>query len=260
MLAQERRNLILERLQEEKSVVVAELSQRYEVSEETIRRDLDKLEKDGYAIKSYGGAVINENISIEMPFNVRKKHNIAGKQKMAEIVDHIVESGSHILLDASTTAVFIAKAIKHKKNITVITNSIEIMIELSDVPDWQVITPGGCLREGYLALIGPRVVDGLRSYHVEKAFISCKGIDIENGFTDGNEDFAQAKRVMLRCAKERYLVVDNTKFDTTAFAQIGDLSEIDAIITDCRPSQKWLDCFEANGVKCYYPESSQPRD
>ncbi|MEG2037477.1 MAG: DeoR family transcriptional regulator, partial [Ruthenibacterium sp.] len=73
MLAQERRNLILERLQEEKSVVVGELSQRYSVSEETIRRDLDKLEKDGFATKSYGGAVINENVNIDMPFNVRKK-------------------------------------------------------------------------------------------------------------------------------------------------------------------------------------------
>lgn len=253
MLAQERRNLILERLQEEKSVVVAELSQRYDVSEETIRRDLERLEKDGYAIKSYGGAIINENVSIDMPFNVRKKRNIAGKKKIAELVDGMVENGDHIILDASTTAVFIAKALKHKKNLTVITNSLEIMIELSDIADWTIITPGGSLREGYLALVGPRAVEGLGAYHVEKAFVSCKGLDLEGGFTDGNEDFAHTKRVMLGCAKEKILVADGTKFDTVAFARIGTVTDVDAVVTDCKPPHKWLETFQQNGIQCLYP-------
>ena len=90
MLALERRNLILEKLQEEKRVVVSELSQLYGVSEETIRRDLDKLDKDGLAVKSYGGAVINENTSIDMPFNIRKKKNVAGKRKIAELIAEIL--------------------------------------------------------------------------------------------------------------------------------------------------------------------------
>ena len=81
MLALERRNLILEKLQAEKKVVVSELSQLYEVSEETIRRDLDKLEKEGLAIKSYGGAVINEDVSIDLPFNIRKNQNVGGNKK-----------------------------------------------------------------------------------------------------------------------------------------------------------------------------------
>ena len=102
MLAQERRKLILDRLHEKKSVVVAELSQQYGVSEETIRRDLDKLEKEGFATKSYGGAVINESVSIDMPFNVRKKRNIPGKKKIAELVGGMVDNGDHIILDAST--------------------------------------------------------------------------------------------------------------------------------------------------------------
>ncbi|NCC08128.1 MAG: DeoR/GlpR transcriptional regulator [Clostridia bacterium] len=254
MLAQERRNHILERLQEEKSVVVGELSQRYGVSEETIRRDLDKLEKDGYAIKSYGGAVVNQNVSIDMPFNVRKKRNVVGKQKIAEIVSEMIDDGDHIILDASTTAVFIAKAIKDKKNLTIITNSIEIMIELSDVPDWNIISTGGSLREGYLALVGPRVVEGLRTYHVEKAFISCKGADLESGFTDSNEDFALTKRVMLSRAKEKVMVVDSSKIDTVAFAHIGDLDDVDAVVTDNKPSKKWLDYFKENEIKCYYPQ------
>ena len=133
MLALERRNLILEKLQEEKRVVVSELSQLYNVSEETIRRDLDKLEHEGYAIKSYGGAVINENMSIDMPFKVRKNRNVLGKQKIAELIREEIQDGEHIFLDASTTAVFIAKNIKCKKHMTIITNSIENLLELSDV-------------------------------------------------------------------------------------------------------------------------------
>ena len=109
MLALERRNLILEKLQEEKRVVVSELSQLYSVSEETIRRDLDKLEKEGLATKSYGGAVINEDVGIDLPFNIRKNQNVQGKQKMAEIAASMVNDGDHIFLDASTTAVFVAQ-------------------------------------------------------------------------------------------------------------------------------------------------------
>ena len=148
MLALERRNLILEKLQAEKRVVVSDLSQLYNVSEETIRRDLDKLEKEGLAIKSYGGAVINEDISIDIPLNVRKNQNVSGKQKMAEIDASLVKDGDHIFLDASTTAVFVAKALKEKQRLTVITNSMEILLELADVSGWNIISTGGVMKEG----------------------------------------------------------------------------------------------------------------
>ena len=101
MLAVERRNLILEKLQEDKKVIVSELSQEFQVSEETIRRDLDKLDKDGLAVKSYGGAVLNENTSLDMPFNIRKKNNPAGKQRKATSVEELFGDGVHIVLDPS---------------------------------------------------------------------------------------------------------------------------------------------------------------
>ena len=116
MLAIERRNAILEKLQVERRVVVSELSALYDVSEETIRRDLDKLENDGYAIKSYGGAVINENSNLDLPYNVRKNTNVLGKQKIAALISEMVHDGDNIMLDASSTAVAIAKAIKNKKD------------------------------------------------------------------------------------------------------------------------------------------------
>lgn len=253
MLALERRNLILEKLQEEKRVVVGELSQLYGVSEETIRRDLDNLDKDGLAVKSYGGALINENTSIDMPFNVRKKRNVTGKQKIAELVAGLINDGEHIILDASTTAVFIAKAIKQKSNLTVITNSIEIIIELSDVSDWNIISSGGSLKEGYLALVGPHAIEGLSSYNVEKAILSCKGIDIEKGITDGNEQFSQAKQTMQRSAKQSIFAIDSSKFEEIAFSKICDVNQADIIVTDEKPDDRWLGFFEKVGVKCLYP-------
>ena len=255
MLALERRNLILEKLQNEKRVVVSELSQLYGVSEETIRRDLDKLEKEGLAIKSYGGAVINEDVSIDLPFNVRKNQNVVGKQKMAEIVASLVHDGEHLLLDASTTAVFVAKALKEKERLTVITNSMEILLELADVSGWNIISTGGMMKEGYLAFLGSRKEEDIGSYFVDTVIFSCKALDENWGVMESQEAFGTAKRAMLDSGRKKILVVDNTKFDQTAFSVAGRLRDVDIVVTDAKPSEKWLKLFKEEGVECRYPES-----
>jgi DeoR/GlpR family transcriptional regulator of sugar metabolism len=257
MLPLERRNLILEKLQEEKRVVVSDLSQTFGVSEETIRRDLEKLDQEGLAVKSYGGAVLNESTVIDMPFNVRKKSNVSGKQKIAELAASLIHDGDHIILDASSTAVFIAKAIKDKQHLTVITNSIEIIIELSDVSDWNIICSGGTLKEGYLALVGPKTADTLRSFYAEKAFFSCKGLDLEKGLTDGSELFSEAKQVMMRSAKETILAVDSTKFDKVAFSKLCDANQLTMVITDQCPEEKWINFFAKHNISCLYPQAPE---
>ncbi len=254
MLALERRNQILEKLQKEKRVVVSELSQLYDVSEETIRRDLDKLEKEGLATKSYGGAVINEDVSIELPFNVRKNQNVTGKQKMAEIAASMVQEGEHIFLDASTTAVFVARALKDKKSLTVITNSMEILLELSDVSGWNIISTGGVMKEGYLAFLGSRTEEAIRSYYVDKVFFSCKALDHRWGLMESHEMFASTKRTMMESGKKNILVVDSTKFDQTAFSVAGNLRNVDVVITDKKPDVTWQQHFMELGILCRYPE------
>ena len=254
MLAIERRSEILEKLQAERRVVVSELSQIYEVSEETIRRDLDKLVSDGYAIKSYGGAVINENINIDLPFNVRKNYNVIGKQKIANIVSAMVSDGESIMIDASSTAVTVAKELKEKKNLTLITNSIEIIVELLDVADWKILSTGGISREGSFALVGTQTDKMLRSYHVDKAIISCRGVDKKFGLTDPDELLATNKKSMLDAAKEKILVVDSSKFDKVAFTEIGKLQDITCVVTDVKPSATWLKVLAEKGIECKYPE------
>lgn len=253
MLALERRNLILEKLQAEKRVVVSELSQLYSVSEETIRRDLDKLEKEGLAIKSYGGAVINEDISIDLPFNVRKNQNVTGKQKMAEIAASMVHDGDHIFLDASTTAVFIAKALKDRQRLTVITNSMEILLELSDVSGWNIISTGGVMKEGYLAFLGSKTEESIRSYYVDKVIFSCKALDKEWGIMESQEAFGSTKKAMMSSGREKILVIDSTKFDQTAFSVAGNLRDVNVVVTDKMPPERWLTYFKKMSVVCRYP-------
>lgn len=253
MLAIERRKEILMKLQAERRVVVSELSQFYDVSEETIRRDLEKLVNDGVAIKSYGGAVLNENSNLDLPFNIRKNRNVIGKQRIAEQIAALVKDGDSIMLDASSTAVYIAKALKEKKNLTVITNSIEIIIELLDMPEWHVFSTGGLTREGSFALVGPQTDKMLKSFHVDKAIVSCKGIGMDKSITDSDELHANNKLTMLESASMKILAVDSSKFDEIAFTAIGTLDDITTVVTDEKPEAEWLKLFEETGVECIYP-------
>lgn len=252
MLAVERRNLILEKLQDERKVVVSELSTLFGVSEETIRRDLDRLDREGLATKSYGGAVLNENTGLDMPFNVRKKTNIPGKQVIGGLVGSLIKEEEHLMVDASTTGVSVVKALKGKKRLTVITSSIEVLAELADVSGWDVICTGGTLKERYLALVGPRATEALGTFNADKAILSCKGVDMERGITDANEMFSQVKQAMLKQARLRILAADHTKFGRVAFSQVCTFDDIDIVVTDAYPGQEWMDFFEERGIQCLY--------
>lgn len=254
MLALERRKEILKKLQEEKKVIVGELSRQYDVSEETIRRDLEKLEKEGLAIKSYGGAVLNDSTSIELPFNERKKHNVEGKQKIAELVAGLIENGDHIMLDASSTSVFIAKALKKKERLTVLTNSIEVLLELSDMEGWEVLSTGGVLKDKYLALVGARATESVRQYNVEKTVLSCRALDGNKGFSESNVEVVPIKQAMMESGRQVILAADSSKLDRFAFARVGDLKDVDILVTDERPDDKMWQLLEEAQVTCLYPE------
>ncbi len=257
MLAVERRKLILEKVHAQKKVIVSELSKEFDVSEETIRRDLDKLADEGHVIKSYGGAVINEIGSIDLPFNVRWKANSVGKQKIADLINREIKDGDHIFLDASTTAVFIAKNIKQKKHLTVITNSIENLLELSDVSGWDIISTGGLLKAGSMSLLGRRATESIERYNADKVFLSCKGVDILKGVTEGKDETGSIKQSMIEAAKKVYLTVDSSKFDKVAFSTICPLSRIDVVVTDKRPDTKWMEAFKKLNIECIYPKDIQ---
>jgi primosomal protein N' len=130
----------------------------------------------------------------------------------------------------------------------------ELAYELAGDSEWDVISTGGNLLGDYLALVGTKAIENISSYHVDKAIISCKGINMLSGITDANELFSHVKRTMLKSADQRILAVDYTKFEITAFSQICDMAEIDIVVTDMKPSGRWLTYFEEKGIKCLYGE------
>ena len=252
MLAIERKNQILEKLHQEGKVVVSDLSRLYQVTEETIRRDLEKLENEGLAKKTYGGAILNQSLNTDVPYTVRKRTNVDAKKYIAELIGSLINDGDYIALDASSTALFVVKNIIHKKNITLITNSIEILLELAEKSNWNIFSTGGALKEGSLSLVGYSAERMVSEFHVDLAVCSCKGIDLSMGVTDSNEKDAQIKQAIFQAAKKRVLAVDDTKFDKISFTRICDLSSLDLVVTNCRPQDKWAEKLKELGADVLY--------
>ena len=251
MLAIERRSEIMSLLEQNQSVLVAELSRLYAVTEETIRRDLEKLERDGFAEKTYGGAVLKQAVNVDMPFRVRERTNKEEKNIIAQKAAALIEDGDTVMLDSSSTVLGIARYLKQKKNVTVITNSVEALIELANASGITVISTGGTLREFSLSLVGRTAERMLQNFNVDKAFLSCKGIDMDKGITESNEMEVEIKRAMRRAATKTYFAIDNTKFGKVSFVRLADLRDIDGVITETEPNQIWQETFRANNIAFY---------
>ncbi len=252
MLAIERRNAILARLNAQGKVIVTDLSREFDVTEETIRRDLEKLDNEGLATKTYGGAVANKNLNIDLPYNVRKRANVDRKQKIAEKIAGMIHDGDYIMLDASSTAIFVTKCIAHLKNITLITNSIEILMELADKNDWNILSTGGSLKKGSLSLVGTSAERMIKGFHVDLAICSSKGIDMNMGVTDSNEKDSEIKRAIFAAADRKILAVDATKFDKISFVHVCEINDVDIVVTDETPSDRWNEYCKDKGVELIF--------
>jgi DeoR/GlpR family transcriptional regulator of sugar metabolism len=247
--------MLLNQLKNEKRVLVTDMSAKFGVSEETIRRDMEKLEQEGYATRTYGGAVYNEDSRRELPYEIRKRTNVEAKEKIAHAVAGLVSDGDYLMLDESTTSMYIARAIKTKHNITLITNSVETMLELAgDVPDWNINCTGGMLKPYALAFTGHRAESMVSAYHVNTTIISCEGIDLAAGYTDSRDENALLKRAMMASARSVILAADSSKFGKVSFISIGKFSEIDILVTDKDPGTEWRAVLEENGVRLIVAE------
>lgn len=252
MLAIERRNAILSKLSAEGKVVVSDLSNEFNVTEETIRRDLEKLDRDGLARKTYGGAVKNESFNIDLPFHIRKQTNVESKRIIAAQISEMIKDGDYVMLDSSTTALYVIQNILDRKKITLITNSIEILIELCNKPDWLIISTGGVLKEGGLSLVGYQAEKMVSGFHVDIAVCSCKGVNEDLSVTDSNERDSEIKKAFFKAAKRKVLAVDHSKFDKTSFVKVCDIGYIDTVVTDANPGQEWSKNLEKAGVELIY--------
>ena len=249
MLAIERRNQILSALEAEKRVLVPELAKKFEVTEETIRRDLEKLDKEGLLKKTYGGAVMADNLSAELPYRMRVETNKAQKLIIAEKLHRLIEPNENIMLDASSTCVHIAKKLKNKDKLAIITNSVEILMECSGYENISIISTGGVLRRPSLSLVGNSAIHVLDQLTADRAIISCKGLDFEKGIMESNIDEAEIKKAMASNCKQLILAVDSSKFNRLSFAKTLDLQQVHTVVSDHIPAE-WASFFKKNNIYC----------
>ncbi|AIK37727.1 deoR-like helix-turn-helix domain protein [Bacillus pseudomycoides] len=228
----ERRNKIIEILEQREHVEVSYLSDAFQVSLMTIRRDLEKLEKDGKVIRMYGGVKLKTKRVYEYSMEERLNSNKREKLAIAREAARLIEDGDVVAFDASTTALEVSKLIKDRKDVTVVTNNLSIAIELADVPEIVVIVLGGFLRGKSLSVMGASLKQYLEAIYIDKAFISSKALSFHEGLTDTAIDEGEAKQAMLSKSNEVIVLADHTKLGKVAFYKVCDKQGITKIITD----------------------------
>ena len=249
MLLAERRQAIMDRVLATSRVVVGELSAEFGVSEETIRRDLEWLEQEGVAMRTYGGAVLKHSDQAPPPYATRKNTNVEGKVAIARLLAGMLQNGDTLMVDESSTALFAVRAVRHLKELTLITNSLNILQEVSSQDSWHIISTGGRLKPDIMALVGPKALGTIQGYHVGYAVLSARGVNTQLGIADSSDEVVEVKRAMMAAADRTVLLADHRKFDRAGFVSLGRLEEIDQIITDRPPPEEWKKRLEDGKVQ-----------
>jgi len=248
MINAERLNRILNALQANKTVSVSELSKELNVSTNTIRRDLQRLEEAGIVIRTHGGAVLVEQAAVELPFHLLAVRYLEEKKRIAARAVQMINEGDTVILDAGTTTGEIAKLLKLKKGITVITNAINVVAELCYCRHIEVIVTGGVIRTVNNCLVGSLARQTIERFHVDKLFLSTGGVDLQIGLTNTNTDEVEIKQAMIQAAKEKILVATHDKFGQIALAPFASLDVLDKIITDNGLDPEYAAALRARGI------------
>jgi len=230
------------------SARVSALSTTLKVSEETIRRDLDELASFGLVRRIRGGAAAPGTTLTEYPYQVRQQENRREKRAIARVVvDTIITPGSAVALDAGSTTLEIARALRGT-GVTVVTNSLPILSELIG-SNCSVVAVGGVARARSRSLVGPLAERGVRDFYCDFAFVSAPAINATNGPMDTDLEEIEVKRCMVRQSTRAYAVVDHTKLGRTAFSTICSSSELTGVVTDDGADEGLLSEFRELGLE-----------
>lgn len=228
----DRRDKILQKINNKGSVRVDELSKEFDVSTVTIRNDLEFFEEKGLIHRTYGGALLRNNVYNDPSLEEKKKLNVDEKRRIGEYAAGMVKDGESIILDSGTTTREIALRLKGKKDLTIMTNAINIALELTGVSNLNLMLTGGVLRDKSYSLVGPEAERVMQNYYFDKLFLGVDGMDFEHGLTTPNPLEAQLNRIMVERSNSVIAVMDSSKFNRHSFSFICDLGPIETIITD----------------------------
>lgn len=232
MLSEERQRAILELLSRDGRVLVGDLAKHFHTSQVTIRKDLETLHVNGRIHRTHGGALSVRESAVEDP-TLREKEKLHSKEKakIADVAVGLVSEGQVVVLDSGTTTTAIARALRDFKNLTIITNALNIAAELSG-SNLDVILTGGTLRKNSFSLVGPLAEETLRRLNADILFLGVDGIDVDHGLSTPNLLEARVNRTMMDISKSTIVVCDSSKFGKRSLSLIAAPTAIQRVITD----------------------------
>lgn len=248
MIADERKQQILDLLKKNGAVKVTELSQLFDVSEVTIRNYLADMESKGLLARIHGGALSSYKPYYSMNMNQRLETNQSEKVKIAEKVASMIKPNDTIMLNSGTTTLLTFRKFPADYNLNIVTNSVSIALEASDNPNYNVILIGGSINTKYQFSYGIDAIKQLRNYHADKLILSVDGIDPVHGFTTYYDKESEIDRIMIEQSDCCIVAADKSKFYHKAFVKISDLDVADYIITNASPEENYLHEFKDLGI------------
>jgi len=249
MLSEERRRKIVELVQRDGRVMVKDLGRRFSTSLITIRKDLEHLHQRGLVHRAHGGALPVDAAALKDP-TLHEKERLHRREKMriAMAAAKLVRPGQVIILDSGTTSTAVARATRHIRNLTVITNAVNIAADLAGT-GVEVILTGGTLRKNSFSLVGPLAEDSLRHVSADLLFLAVDGFDVRYGLTTPNQLEARVNRAMMQSAKTTVVVCDSSKFGKRSLSLIAPTSSVHHAITDKNISSKDLRTLREAGIR-----------
>ncbi len=245
----ERRQEILDRVKASGRVAVAELSEEFGVSEVTIRADLQALAESNLVMRTHGGAIpLSPGLHV-LSLALRRQQQVREKDRIGIAAAGLVNDGDAIVLDSSSTALAIARHLKARRYLTVVTNGLSVAQELLDAPGVTVVLPGGTLRRETASLIGTDGLALLSRFNLQKGFFGAHGITLREGLTDVSAEEAEVKRPLLAMCRQAIAVVDATKWNRVGLASFAALADITAVITDSHAPADLVAQVRAAGVE-----------
>jgi DeoR family transcriptional regulator of aga operon len=232
MLNEERRRAILDMMQHDGRVLVADLAQQFQTSQVTIRKDLEILHVRGLVHRTHGGALPTRQGALEDP-TLREKEKLYRKEKhsIATAAARLVAEGQVVILDSGTTTTEIARALRNFKNLTIVTNAVNIAAELAN-SSLEIILTGGTVRKNSFSLVGPIAEETLRRLSADILFLGVDGFDVQYGLSTPNLQEAKVNRVMVEIAKRTVATCDSSKFGRRSLSLIVEPSALHHVITD----------------------------
>lgn len=252
LMTQHRRTTIAQVVRDQGTARVVDLAERFQVSEVTIRNDLDLLEREGKLIRDRGGAIAAlamQPVTSLLQVEERAALNMEAKRRIASAAAQRVSPGETILMDAGTTVVHMGGSLKGIAPLTVVTNALNVALDLGATRDIEVILLGGSLNRNSSSTVGLLAGHNLSEMFVQKLFLGTQALDIEHGLTDSTLEIAQVKRAMIRSAREVILLADSSKWGKAGFIKVAPLTDVDTIITDAGIPAEFRTAIEGLGIE-----------